>query len=471
MEKAQEIIAYLPTSYKKIFEARFSKKKNKTARLAMAIQKWPFETDKMKFWRGIGEKGSLNEGNLARIYTKLKDELYKMIVEPLEDPMSLPGLARLLEFCTQISAKKNMEGLWTTAQRAMDLPGKGETELEACYALFVTRYRFEEYRRDRFKRRPSSILNLLAVIDQLTDETFLFKKLRWYCVNTSPNLRPPTLLNDTSLGNRVDECGNAFLRAYYFLALLKTTPKDYAENRRQLLLLLSDPFFKRKDETVEELYHLSLNRFIKQRFEGDEEVVTDIFNLYRSAIEFEIFNDQNGEIDARHFINMPEVAREVGELEYAKEFVEKYQDRIKGPQKENALIWQKIKELFWKKDFRAAQKLLKESWPKYEDAWQFKGRRMSLKLHWALGEEDEFELLLDSFRVYLNRERNRTEDRVHPVRFRREKHFLELTKKIFLFSDPDEPKEKNAEFVAAINEPGVEDRPWLLQFLSERWRR
>ncbi|MBN8684188.1 MAG: hypothetical protein J0L99_16195 [Chitinophagales bacterium] len=250
--------------------------------------------------------------------------------------------------------------------------------------------------------------NLEAISGNL-DVFFLIEKLQLYCSVLSQK-RTATFNYEIALIQEVIrhletyplESHPELAIYYYFYRILREEEElEHYFKLRALIEQFGNVIPKRE---AQEIYDAALNYCTGKVNKGGREFLQDYFDLFNEAMRRQIFI-QNGELAQWRFNNIIGAALRLGKLDWAEKFVENHKDYLNPTTRENTYTFNLARVYRYQKKYHKVLTLLQSV--EYEDIiYNFISKAMLIISYYELDELDALDSFLESFRVFLNRNKN-----------------------------------------------------------------
>jgi hypothetical protein len=189
---------------------------------------------------------------------------------------------------------------------------------------------------------------------------------------------------------------------YYAMFLLNKHPENdqyYFEFKQQLD---SQIHYFPSHEAIP-IYTAGINYCIRKINTGDNSYLEELYSLYvgyvRSIVE------DSGELSQWTFNNSITVALRSGKYDWVKEFIKDYGVYIKEKHRENAVTYNTASYHFYLKNYDEVIKMLRNI--EYDDVYyNLNSKTILLMTYFETDEYEPLSFLLESFRAYLNRNKN-----------------------------------------------------------------
>ena len=152
------------------------------------------------------------------------------------------------------------------------------------------------------------------------------------------------------------------------------------------------------------IYLLAINCCIKRLNKGNKKYIREGFELYKSGLENKVLLE-NGILSKYTYTNASRLGLALDEFEWVESFLKNYKSYLPVSERENNFIYNMAFFYFQKPDYENAMELLKKVDLK-DVLNNLDARRMLLRIYYELGEYKALDSLLDSFNVYLGRQKN-----------------------------------------------------------------
>ena len=304
----------------------------------------------------------------------------------------------------------------------------------------------------------------LSKADLQLDCFFLSLKLKNYC----DAINYKNILNiDISIG-MIEELLELAKReeyqaipavAIYYQILLTLTNREEETHFFNLKRLLNENNFRFQQQEMRNMYIFAQNYCIKKINTGDAKYYLELFDIYKTLIETKIILNK-GIIVPWDYKNITSVGLRVGKYKWVEKFIKNYNQHLPKDHQKNALTYNLAILHFYKKDYNEVITLLRDMM--YKDVFDaLQGRWLLLKTYYELDEYDALDALIDSFRIFLRR--NKSISKSYQKMYMNAIKFLQKIMKI-----PYESKSSGEKLHLQIKEcTPIAERRWLLQKLEE----
>ena len=318
---------------------------------------------------------------------------------------------------------------------------------------------------ERVKKKPDTLENLENA-DYHLDCFYITKKLKNYCdflgyknflsFDTQVQLFPSflDLIKDSHFRKE------ASVNAYYLVAQMLQNPDDesFAESLKQLLYDESDKF---SPDEIKLLYIHLKNYYITIKINaGRYEYYNNLFEIFKMQIDQGNILD-NSLINAQNYKNIISVGLHLKQFDWVENFIQNYTDKLPKENQDNNLKYNMAKVYFYRGDYEEVIELLREV--EYKTlVHSLGGKLMLLKTYYELKETMALDSLIDSFSIYLRRNRLISKEVKQQYM-----NVLRFTKK--LVNIPEFNKSAVEKIEVQINNcKALAAKNWLLEKVKER---
>jgi len=404
-------------------------------------------------------------------YRKLHAELLRVFEEFLAQKMFDKNKALKQNLTLQAVRIKKIEKLYksVSASSARAIEHSFNRSSEYLYAkYFNEKEKLELYSESEIMRKRSKNIenevNIAEIVKYL-DEFYISEKLKYYVkllgwkkmitleqeLNHIPQLEemikskiyeevPPIQIYDTIIKTQKDQ--------------------ENVDNYFKLKQQVNDFIDYFPDDEIRNIYDALLSFCVRRVNKGDLAFQEETLNVYKGALAKEtIF--QNGRITPVTFNNIVFFALRTGDYDWAEEFVEQYQEKLSDKDRVSSVAFSSARIQFYRKNFGKVIELLQEV-EMSSAVYTLSSKTILLLSYYELDEFDALDSFINSFRVYLNREKAISDrKKLHS------KNLLKYVSKIINLRDSD--KKGIAKLKEELeNASGVTSKPWLLEKLEKK---
>ena len=260
----------------------------------------------------------------------------------------------------------------------------------------------------RHQKKRSNELNLQAISNSLTD-FYVTELLRQACVMHSHESVSQKSYNHLFLDAILEKINSGAYKcppsvSGYFYAY-KTVLGDAQSHDFQILKQIitdDNPLFPQNE--IRDFYLLAINFCIKKLNLGERSFEKEALDLYKKGL-------QNGAILENKMLspftykNVMLLAVKHGEYAWAEQFLHDFKKHLPANERENIFKYNFALFYFRQNDYPKAMTLLQEVTLK-EVLFNLDARRVLMRIYYELGELAALDSLLESFSVFLHRQKN-----------------------------------------------------------------
>ncbi len=421
--------------------------------------------DKQAAWQVLyGQDKPFEDLALRRMLSKLNKLAEDFLAQEFFHASPAALAHWKLEALNRAALTKHFKAVLREAQSLHNRP----QVRQPLFHYYKQRLALQEYRHSELLNPRKPLMSALEQADFSLDCYYISQKLKNYCEMLGyaqmqaqkPQIHLPPHMMDYLQNSVFLEDG--VVKAYYLAARMLEEPEQEASfvALRQMLDEVYQNFAVAELETL--FIHL-MNYCIYEKInKGHTQYFMELLSLYRSALQYGIL-EKRGVFDPFHYKNIITVALHVGEADWVEEFIEEYTERLPEAERENARTYNLAKVYFYRKEYDKVVRQLHAV--EYSDLFYALGSRlMLLKTYYELGEDMALESLIDSFRIYLLRNKLISRD----VR-RQYMKVLRFVRKMFYMSPHDKAAIQKLR-QEVIEAPHLADKKWILEKVEELGR-
>jgi hypothetical protein len=307
--------------------------------------------------------------------------------------------------------------------------------------------------------------NVEYIVDNL-DRFYLAEKLRYYCsVLTTKYIHSHEykLLFLDEIVHHVEQYGYTDVPAisiFYqiYLTIHHDDDRTYFDNLKELIATHIRLF--PNDEALE-IYTYALNYCIRNTNQGKSEYLQEYVDLYEQMLKNDIIDFGDEEYGPWHFKNIVSAASRLGRLTWIEKFIYKYYQLLPPEYQENALSFNLAQVNFYKKKYDEVIKLLHTV--EYEDfTYNLNGKVFLMSSYYELDEVEPLLSLMDSFRIYLQRN-----TKIPATRKRNYMNLIRFLRKLTRIVPGDQKALEKLLHEMDNCEGGIVNAPWLREKIAE----
>ncbi len=249
------------------------------------------------------------------------------------------------------------------------------------------------------------------------------------------------------------------VKAWYLVVLMIQNKEDELQFQQLKKLVDKEGRHFQKKELQMLFIHL-MNYCIDTKINnGRTEYYQELFSLYKTALDQKIIFE-NGELSPHHYKNIITISLHVKEFNWVEKFIEEHTHYLPKAERENALNFNLANLYFHKKEYEKVIEQLREV--EYKSIVYAIGSKLILaRTYYELEEDFALESLIDSFRIYLQRNRFISKEIKQQCM-----NFLRFTKKLLAGKTYDKTKIEKLK-LKIENCKAVATKKWLLQKVDE----
>lgn len=395
-------------------------------------------------------------------FRKLQSDLLKLVedyyAQESFEANPIHKAKYLLETIYDKGLDKLQSGALKSAQSLVE-----DQELQPA-SFYYYQYELEQsiydLNRSEMERNTKSNIERIALN---LDRFYLAEKLRYYC--TVLNHQHLAALNYKMLFideiiehvEKHDYSDVPPIVIYYQILLTYKEPENATHYDR--LKSLIEQHIKLFPETeAKEILDAALNYSLKRMNSGEVAYIRETFELYVKSLESGILY-VHGKISPWSFKNIVTTGLRLNEFDWIENFIQNFSPHLDEKYRTNAITFNLAQLYFYKKEY---QKVIQQlSQVEYDDmTYNLNSKTLLMASYYELDEIEALGSLLDTFRVYLNRNKE--------LPATRRKHYLNtigIVRKLSKITNGDSKQiEKLTNEVETTQ--GVVSKNWILEKLA-----
>lgn len=416
------------------------------------------ELSKEKVWSKLKTGREYDDVRFRKYCSDLLKLVEGFLAQKVFEEKELSKANLLMEAVKRKKLVKLYKSTLRTARRLSDqLPYRSAP-------FYYHQYEIENnyYRLTQFEIKRSDKSNEEEISRNL-DYFYLAEKLRLYCsVLSRQNVSSHTYelaFADKIIAlveqNNFDDIPP--IAIYYQIFLVQTNSSEEHYFKFKELLEKYVLLFPPNEGYI--IYTYALNYCIHKVNKGNQKFSEELFSIYRTGIENEILLE-DGNLSPWHFQNIIMSALRLGKYEWAKQFVEDYQQKLPESFRENAYTYSLAQVYFYQKKHDKVIQLLQEV--EYEDvSYNLRSKAMLIATYYETDELEPLYSLFESFRAYLNRHKD-----IPPQRRNNYSNLIKFTKKLTKMLPRDKKSlEKLKQEIRSTK--NIASKGWLIEKIAE----
>lgn len=404
-------------------------------------------------------------------YRKLNSELLRVFEEFLAQKAFDSNKFLKANMTLQAIRKRKIESLYksVSASSGRAITHHYNKSSEYLYAkYFNEKEKLELYSEaERLRKRSKKIeseVNISEIVKYL-DQFYISEKLKYYVallswkklisidqdLNHIPELKamigeeiytqtPPIVIYNTISKTQLDQ--------------------DNVENYFELKKQVSEFIDYFPNDEIRNIYDALLSFTVRRVNKGDLSFQEETLDVYKEALKKETII-QNGKITPTTFNNIVFFALRTGDYDWAEEFVQEYKEILDEKDRSNSVALSSARIQFYRKNYGKVIELLQEV-EMNSVVYNLSSKTILLLSYYELDEFDALDSFINSFRVYLNRERAISTRKKGTY-----KNLLKYVTKLINLRIGD--KSGLRKLKEELQETtGVGSKPWLLEKIDEK---
>lgn len=326
------------------------------------------------------------------------------------------------------------------------------------YALFKNKYNltteFTKKKLKSFDEQKKDIESLLYNLDLF----YITEKLRFYCTILSwkrLTKYDATILLAQEVIQTVENenlIQHPSIGVYYHIMKSMLEPEDTSHYYKIKEYIEQHIDIFPPDE-VRDIYDSTVSYCIQRVNKGFFDFQQEVLAIYQSSLQTEaLFVD--GYLSPTTYRNIVFFALRVGDFVFAQQFCNDYVSKLRHEHQRNAKTFSLARIEMYKKDYSQVINLLQQL--DYEDIWyNLNAKTLLIASYYELDEFDALESLLNSFKVFISREKSIPE--------KRKRNYLNLiryTNQLIKILPSETSKLKK--LYDTVQSESLVSKPWLL---------
>lgn len=364
----------------------------------------------------------------------------------------------LLETIYEKGLDKLQSGALKSAQRLV-----AEQELQPA-SFYYYQYELEQsiYDLNRYQSERSTKSNIESIALNL-DRFYLAEKLRYYCTVLNHQhlaaLNYKMLFIDEIIAHvETHDYSDVPPIVMYYQVLLTYKDPENKTHYEHLKELIEKHIHLFPESEAKEIIDAALNYGIKRMNAGEEEYVREVFELYNKSLQSKLLLVR-GQITPWSFKNVITIALRLKEFDWVESFIHAYSQSLDERYRENAITFNLAQLYFYKKEYQRVIHQLSQV--EYDDmTYNLNSKTLLMASYYELDEIEALGSLLETFRIYLNRNKEL------PVS--RRKHYLNtigIVRKLAKIANGDTRQIEKLTAEVEITQ-GVVSKNWILEKLN-----
>ena len=362
--------------------------------------------EKAYFWNQLYPATPYNDAQLRRICSDLLKLSYGFMAHQALEKDPVQEQIYILSSLSELKLEKHFNG---SARQATVLQQKSGLQNSSFHYKQFLLEQQQHTTIEQTKKKVNSFKNLESADYQL-DCFYYTQKLKHYCdalsyknfLSLEANIKlPGDLLETIESGNYLEEIS---VQVYYLVMkmLLNPDEESFFHELKTLLGTTTNEFPKSELYT---LYVYLSNYCIDTKInKGRSEYFVELFEIFEVLLNKGILFS-NGILDPQDYKNIITVGLYIQRFAWVEEFIQRYTQTLPKDNQENALNYNLAKVYFAQQEYAKVIEQLQEV--EYRQLiYALGGKLMLLKTYFELKEFLVLDSLIDSFRIYLRRNKH-----------------------------------------------------------------
>ncbi len=395
-------------------------------------------------------------------FRKLQSDLLRLVEEYYAQETFEANPIHKAKYLLEAIYEKKLENLQSSALKTAQRFADNQKLRPASFYYYLYEIEQSNYDLSKSQAERSSKSNIEDIAQNL-DRFYLAEKLRYYC----------TILNHQNLAaldykmlfideiiQHVESLGYEDvppIRIYY--QILQTYKYPETRAHYDLLRELITKYIHYFPEAqIKEILDAAFNYCILKSNSGSLEFVRELFNLYIESLENKLIFVKD-QITPWSYKNIVTAGLRLSEFEWVENFIYEYNLLMDEKFRENALTFNLAQLYFYKKDYPKVISQLSQV--EYDDmTYNLNSKTLLMASYYELDEIEALGSLLDTFRVYLSRNKE--------LPTSRRKHYLNTISIVRRLAKiiPGDKKEIEKLQAEVDNTQGVVSKNWILEKLA-----
>jgi hypothetical protein len=395
-------------------------------------------------------------------FRKLQSDLLKLIENYYAQEAFEANPIHKAKYLLEAIYEEKLDNLTSSALKSAQRLVENQKLKPASFYYYQYEIEQSHYDLSKSQVERSAKSNIEAIAENL-DHFYLAEKLRYYC----------TILNHQNLAaldykmlfideiiQHVESHGYEDvppIRIYYQILQTYKHP-DNREHYDILRQMITKHIHNFPESQVKEILDAAFNYCILKSNTGALEFVRELFNLYIESLENKLIFVKD-QLTPWSYKNIVTAGLRLSEFEWVENFIYNYNPLLDQKFRENALTFNLAQLYFYKKDYSGVIRQLSQV--EYEDmTYNLNSKTLLMASYYELDEIEALGSLLDTFRVYLSRNKE--------LPATRRKHYLNTISIVRKLSRivPGDQKEIEKLRREVETTQGVVSKNWILEKLA-----
>lgn len=402
-------------------------------------------------------------------FLKLNSDLTKLLESFLAHKELEDSLSFKMNFTVEGAKKRQLTNLYNSIIGSIQR--LSQNEMNQSYEYYLSRYMQEknlfslqsENEKKNERTEMDTQINIREISDSL-DYFYIAEKLRQYC----------TLLSwkkmyqlDIPVSNMEFVLSVAQQEPYasippisiYYKMFLTYEDEANTENYYSLRNEINEYLHIFPIEEQKDIYSTLLSYCINKTNKNHEPFYLELFEVYKSGLKNNVLI-VNNKLSVSDYRNICFIALRIKEFSWAESFIYEFSTYVDEKYRNNAVEFSLARLEFYRKEYgKVLEHLYKVN---YEDVWyNINAKTLQIASYYELDEYDALESLLQSFRMFIRREKS--------LSAARKTHYLNLVKytQALIKIYPKDKEKLNKLRHEIVSTQGIVSKPWLLEKIED----
>jgi hypothetical protein len=363
--------------------------------------------DKEKFkllvWKGIYPRQPFEDVKFRRLLSDLTQLLFQFLAYEQYQSSEMRAELDLLKALNKPALEKHFNGI----RRKIDKRQEASSLRNSSFFFHSFELTNVLHQHQEKKGSKHIDLTVLDEAEHFLDCFYICQKLKYYCdhlgyrnfLSLDSQENPAFEIVDRISGTEYLE--EPAILLFYLAAQMLRHPEEesYFRKLKEALYTLYDRLDFAEQRTlfthlINYCIHIKINR-------GKTEFYRELFSIYTHALEREILME-DALLPSNHYKNLITLGLHLREFNWVEQFIHQYSPLLPKGHRENAVKYNLAVMYFHKKEYDKTIELLRDV--ELRDISLSLGSKLYLlRSYYELGEFVALDFLLDSFRIYLQR--------------------------------------------------------------------
>jgi len=358
--------------------------------------------DKQKVWKALFKSVPYKDVKMRRICSDLTKHALSFLAFKQFKKTPLVESTLLLERLNDSMLTKQYEYIYRAANEVQNTAQIDEADFYSYkFQILWNQYQFNI-------RKRTPLIDDFQQADYYLDCYYYLNKLKNYCagfqINNTSSIKQEIILPKevfTYLAkHQLLEIPS--IKAYHYIIQMFEHPEETGAFYQLKELVLTTATFSKND--LMDLFGYMMNYCIRKINAGNQDFLYQLFDLYKIALSKEILLDKD-RLDFQHYKNIFGISLKVKEYEWAEYFIQKYTSYLSEDKRENALNYNLAELYFSQQQYDKVIEQLRTV--EYKNhVYTIGCKTILLKTYFELQEYRALDSLIDSFRIYIRRNKN-----------------------------------------------------------------